>query len=85
MKVSKATILYVPHNVAKDVEIRPLDEVEAEVTAKVQAIQVAKATDVLPVGTYASRECRFCPFLHDCREAGGWPENGKKTVEAITA
>jgi len=85
MKVSKATILYVPHNVAKDVEIRPLEEVEKEVSTKVLAIKSAQETEKVPGGTYASRECKFCPFLGDCRAAGGWPENGKKTVEAITA
>jgi len=76
MKITKATILYVPHNVAKEVTLRPLEEIEKEVTAKVEIVKAG----TLPTGTFASRECRFCPFLGDCRKDGGWPEKEATAV-----
>jgi len=69
LRVGPATVLYVPINVAKTIEVRPVSEIETEVTAKVAAIKAAQESKIPPEGLLKSRECKFCPFLKLCDEA----------------
>ena len=69
LRVGPATVLYVPINVAKTIEVRPISEIEAEVAAKVKAVKQGQETKIPPPGLLKSRECRFCPHLGVCDEA----------------
>jgi CRISPR/Cas system-associated exonuclease Cas4 (RecB family) len=68
LRVGPATVLYVPINVAKTIEVRPISEVEAEVAAKVKAVKQAQESKIPPLGLLKSRECNYCPFLRLCDE-----------------
>ena len=78
LRVGPAMVLYVPINVAKTIEVRPISEIEAEVTAKVAAVKEAQETKIPPLGVLKSRECRFCPFLKLCDEC-------EKTKESLSS
>jgi len=68
LRVGPATVLYVPINVAKEITVRPISEIEAEVTRKVAVIKEAQESKIPPEGLLKSRECRFCPYLGLCDE-----------------
>ena len=68
LRVGPATVLYVPINVAKEITVRPISEIEAEVTRKVAAIKEAQESKTPPEGLLKSHECRFCAYLRLCDE-----------------
>ena len=66
LKVGPLNVLYVPINVAKTIKPRPVEEIEAEVSAKVQAIRAGQDSKIPPPPLLKSRECGFCPYLRLC-------------------